>query len=53
MNEQEMSELAADVVAIVKARREAEAPKFGSFMESVIYAIQNDPRCKDKKGGNR
>lgn len=31
MNEKEMKELTADVVAIVKREREAQAPKYGSF----------------------
>ncbi len=53
MNEKEMKELTADVVAIVKREREAQAPKYGSLMESIAGAIQNDPRCREKRGGNR
>ncbi|WP_297642885.1 hypothetical protein [uncultured Bacteroides sp.] len=55
MNEKEMKELTADVVAIVKREREAQAPKYGSLVESIVCAIRNDPRCLEKqmKGGNR
>lgn len=53
MNEKEVKELAADVVAIVKREREAHAPKYGSLMESIVGAIQSDPRVQQKKGGRR
>ncbi|WP_315087309.1 hypothetical protein [Bacteroides heparinolyticus] len=53
MNEKEVQEMAADVVAIVKREREAQASKYGSLMESIVGAIQNDPRCREKRGGNR
>lgn len=51
MNEKEMKELTADVVAIVKREREAQAPKYGSLMESFIGAIQSDPQVRQKRGG--
>lgn len=55
MNEKEVKELAADVVAIVKREREAQAPKYGSLMESIVSEIRNDARCREKqmKGGRR
>ena len=55
MNDKEVQEMAADVVAIVKREREAQAPKYGSFTESIVGAIRNDARCREKqrKGGNR
>lgn len=55
MNEKEMKELTADVAAIVKREREAQAPKYGSLMESIVGEIKNDTRCREKqmKGGNR
>lgn len=55
MNDKEVQEMATDVVAIVKREREAQAPKYGSFMESVVGAIRNDARCREKqgKGGRR
>ena len=55
MNEKEMKELTADVVAIVKREREAQAPKYGSLMESIVGAIRNYARCREKqgKGGRR
>lgn len=55
MNEKEMKELTADVVAIVKREREAHAPRYGSLMESIVGAIRNDVRCREKraKGGGR
>lgn len=55
MDEKEMKELTADVVAIVKREREAHAPKYGSFLESVVGALRNDARCREKraKGGRR
>lgn len=55
MNKREMDELTADVVAIVKKQREAQAPKYGSVLESIVGAIRNDARCREKqaKGGRR
>lgn len=55
MNEKEMDELTADVVAIVKKQRQMQAPKYGSVLESIVGAIRNDARCREKqmKGGRR
>ncbi len=55
MNENEMKEMAADVVAIVKREREAQTPKYGSLLESIVGEIRNDARCREKqmKGGSR
>lgn len=50
-----MDELTADVVAIIKKQRAVQAPKYGSVLESIVGAIRNDARCREKqmKGGRR
>lgn len=50
MSKKEMDELAADVVAIVKKQRQMQAPKYGSVLESIVGAIKNDARCREKGG---
>lgn len=50
MSKKEMDELTVDVVAIVKREREAQAPKYGSVLESIVGAIKNDARCREKGG---
>lgn len=40
MNDKEVQEMATDVVAIVKREREAQAPKYGSFME--VLSVQSE-----------
>lgn len=50
LNKREMAELTADVVAIVKRQREAQTPKYSGVIESMVGAMRNDARCKEKGG---